>query len=228
MNLPSWDIRTAVWTMAAARNMPLADPMDNWSPAMAADRMLDAAGIGTDAPRPVEAARGFLFFDENNPGRRESYVFPIADLRRDGTKVVHQAAVEQAMRSLLAFRPVDIMQQAAGQGIIDHYRRLFAAPTPAAPTRAAPPPAKTDPEKPLSYSGTKFARKNHAEALRRKLDQKAAAEKKRKEDARDLQIRVAGPEGRAVMAWQKRLELNRKYDIPLPGDYACPWIMPGR
>src|SRR5689334_1386588 len=102
---PSWDVRTSVWVMGAGRNLALADPTAIWSPLGAAERMLSAAGIGTDQPRIAEAARGFLYFDEGNPRRRESFAVPIADVGPDGITRVHLSGIEQAQRELLNFRP---------------------------------------------------------------------------------------------------------------------------
>lgn len=111
------------WRCGASRNLPI-DRSRSWDGPGAAERMLDAAGIGGKDPRPEIAKRGFLLYDAGNPNLRRSYKLPFAD-RIDGKLTAVGAGIRAAASRLPDTDAPERERQRARQ-IIDHYEKRMA------------------------------------------------------------------------------------------------------
>lgn len=106
------------WRCGAARDLPIVRD-GTWDGPAAAKRMLDAAGIGGEHPRPEIAKRGFLLYDAANPTLRGSYKLPFAD-RVDGKLSAHASGIRAAASRLPQTDAPERERQRARQ-ILDHY-----------------------------------------------------------------------------------------------------------
>ena len=112
------------WHCGAARDLPI-NRIREWDGDAAAKRMLDAAGIGGDNPRPAVAKRGFLLYDAVNPNLRGSYKLPFAD-KIDGKLTAIAAGIRAAASRLPQTDAPEREKQRARQ-IIDYYEQRMAA-----------------------------------------------------------------------------------------------------
>lgn len=111
------------WRCGASRNLPI-NRTRSWDGDVAAQRMLDAAGIGGKNPRPEVAKHGFLLYDAGNPDLRGSYKRPFAD-RIDGKLTAVAAGIRNAASRLPQTDAPEREKQRARQ-IIDHYEQRMA------------------------------------------------------------------------------------------------------
>ncbi len=111
------------WRCGAARDLPI-NMTRSWDGGAAAKRMLDAAGIGGDHPKPEIAKRGFLLYDAGNPNLRGSYKLPFAD-RIEGRLTAIAAGVRNAASRLPQTDAPERERDRARQ-IIDHYEKRMA------------------------------------------------------------------------------------------------------
>ena len=111
------------WRCGAARDLPI-DATRSWDGGAAAKRMLDAAGIGGDHPRPEVAKRGFLLYDAGNPNLRGSYKLPFAD-RIEGRLTAIAAGIRNAA-SRLPQTDAPARERDRARQIIDHYEKRMA------------------------------------------------------------------------------------------------------
>jgi hypothetical protein len=108
------------WRCGAARGLPI-NQTRKWDGDAAAKRMLDAAGIGGDNPKPDEAKRGFLLYDVANDEERGGYKLPFADLI-DGKLTALRSGIDAAASRLeQTDAPQEELDRA--RGVINHYEK---------------------------------------------------------------------------------------------------------
>lgn len=112
----------ADWKVGASRDLPV-DDSDSWDGPAAAERMLDAAGFNNGgkgaAPDSAKARRGFLFYDAANPGLKDSYKDPIADIVGGELKVIKGGLRAAASRLPQTDVPQAVKDEA--RAVLDHY-----------------------------------------------------------------------------------------------------------
>lgn len=106
------------WKVGASRDIPLS-AADSFDADAAAERMLDAAGIGNDGSDPVKARRGFLVYDDAKPNDRASYRFPFADIVDGDVKAVPDGIRAAAASLSEAGFPQDVHGRA--RALVEHY-----------------------------------------------------------------------------------------------------------
>ncbi len=111
------------WRCGASRDLPV-NTTRSWDGGAAAKRMLDAAGIGSDRPKPEIAKRGFLLYDAGNLNLRGSYKLPFAD-RIEGRLTAIAAGIRNAA-SRLPQTDAPPRERDRARQIIDHYEKRMA------------------------------------------------------------------------------------------------------
>jgi hypothetical protein len=199
-----WDVRPSQYGVGALRNMALAGPEPPYNPFAAAENLLDCTGVGIgDNPDFDAVASGFLIVDRSNLHRREAYAIPIGDMASDGTVRVHTAALEPAERAL-RLHPAGDDVRAEALAVLDHYKRRFTA------GEKPVPPAAVGGRR--IFTGSRLARRAHAEALKRKLSQ----EEKRRAEARSRELAQMGEAGRRREAAKRMEAFRNEHDMMLP------------
>lgn len=127
------------WRCGAARGLPI-DRDRAWDGPAAAQRMLDAAGIGGRSPKPDQAKRGFLLYDAGNAGERGSYKLPFADLI-DGRLTALASGIRAAASRLPDTDAPAREKQRARQILDDYETRMADDDKKKTGSRPAPPPS---------------------------------------------------------------------------------------
>lgn len=110
----------ADWKVGALDDLLLAD-VEVWDGAAAAKRMLDDAGLDSDAPDFAKAARGFLIHDAANPVLRSSYKLPFADIIDGELKAIKSGVVAAKSRIVQSDAPESVRDEA--KEIADEYEQ---------------------------------------------------------------------------------------------------------
>jgi signal peptide peptidase SppA len=122
-NGPTFGVRMAnsvKFAVGASRSLPI-NTSQSWDGPAAAGRMLDAAGIGGNSPKPDQAKTGFLVWDSANPNLRGSYHLPFADII-SGTKTALQSGWNAAASRLPQMNNLPQSVRDDARAVIDSYQ----------------------------------------------------------------------------------------------------------